>query len=768
MKRNISKFIISCIVLISALSVLTFAYSNEPKTANDEVINTIKLLEIANGDQHGNMNFDKEVTRAEFIKMVINASSAKETAAGIKLNVSLFPDVKNSFWGAGYISIAINNGLINGYVDGTFKPNNTVTLEEAATIVLRLLGYTNSDLTGSYPTAQLQKYDSLELDENISAERGDKLTREQCMILLYNTLSTKTKQGQIYCTTIGYSANSEGKLDYSELLENKLDGPILVSDPDMVFENTSFCKNEKTVYFLNNSKATDTVIKEKDVVYYSDIINTVYIYRKTATGILDSVNSGNVTLSGKMYSISTSAAKDKLSFGGSFYGDKAFVTLILGINDTVVDVENGDISKLGENDSNSSLLSMISSTLSKPIYLETVQDAASWQEKIPFPVSDATIHVNGKENNNISVQKNDVIYHSKAFNSIWIFRKTASGTIESISSPTSPTAVTVSGKSYSIVSSDAAYDLSVFGCYDVGDRITLILGINDECVAIANTSDVSGVLYGVITATGEKTYIDKNGEEYTADYITVTDTTNTVYTYEYKNTSFSVGTPVKVAFSDTVSISHIPSKIGKGTAAELSNAFKNGLFSEDCEIIDTNGKDTIKVSVNRISGTSIDPEHFIYTNSVLYYEFDSNGNICKLILKNFTGDLDEYGVVTETAKGLIRYKTDKSEKTLSSQETTCSVGAARFRKESGTISTATALSGTVENIDSFTSAAVYDSNGNEYKCADNVKVFIKNAGIYTYADISDINTQNYTLTAYFDKSPSYGGRIRVIIAARKV
>ena len=72
-----------CVAAISLFSVSASAYSNEPQTASDEVINVIKLLEIANGDQNGNMNFDKEVTRAEFVKMAINASTSKETAANI-------------------------------------------------------------------------------------------------------------------------------------------------------------------------------------------------------------------------------------------------------------------------------------------------------------------------------------------------------------------------------------------------------------------------------------------------------------------------------------------------------------------------------------------------------------------------------------------------------------------------------------------------------------------------------------------------------------
>ena len=749
------------------LSMTAFA-DNGAKAASDEVINVVKLLEIANGDQHGNMNYDKHVTRAEFVKMAISASSSKETAAKIKLNVSLFPDVKNSYWGAGYISVAIDNGLVNGYLDGTFKPNNNVTLEEAATIVLRLLGYTDSDFLGSYPASQLKKYEDLKLDENISATRGDKLTREECMLLLYNALSAKMKNGNTYCTTLGLSTNSEGKLDFSALLEDKLDGPIIVKDASTAFDGTAFIEDENTEYVLNNAKSSRASLKENDVIYYSDVINTVFIYRKTATGIVNKADSSSVTLSGKPYFLSTAQAKDKLSLGGEFNEEKSFVTLVLGINDGVVDVMKGDISKITENDSNSTHLSMISETISKPLYIKTTADAGNWESLIPFPADNAVKYLNGKETQEMSITSGDVIYYSKAFNSIWVYKKTVSGNIEQITPAASPTSVTVAGKTYSVATSDAAYDLSIYGSFEVGDRVTLSLGINDECVAVNDTSSVSGVLYGVITATGEKTYTAKDGEKYTADYITVVDTTNTAYTYEYSKKYLSVGDAVKVAFSDNVVISKLSTEVGKGTAALLCDAIKNGKFADDCEIIDVNGTETIKIKPERLSGTHIDVEQFTFTTIVLYHEFDENGLLSKLILKDFTGDTYEYGIVTYSSSGAIKYMTDKTEKNLSGQDIGCSVGPARFSKSNGQTVSASSLTGSLDNIVAITSYAIYDDKDNEYLLSDDVKVFIKNAGSYSYSSISEIAKGDYKLSAYYDKLPKYGGRIRVIIAIRNV
>ncbi len=763
-----NKIIICLLAIICTLTLTAFAFEDSPVSASSETINVIKLLEIANGDQNGRMNFDKPVTRAEFVKMAINASASKETAANIRLNVSLFPDVKNSYWGAGYISVAINNGLVTGYIDGTFKPNNNVTLEEAATIILRLLGYTNADLVGTYPSAQLQKYSDLELDEGINAIRGDNLTREECMILIYNALSSKTKQGTVYCETLGFSTNNEGKLDYTALLEDKLSSPILVKNTESIFSDTEFNEDENTKYILNNTEADKTSIKEGDVIYYSEIINTVFIYRKTATGIVTSSSNTSVSVSGKTYNIATALAKSKLSFGGEFNESKAFITLILGINDGVVDVVKGDTGKISENDDNTSLLSMIDETISNAVYIKDNASADKWENLIPFPAENAKIYLNNKEIASPVVLTHDVLYYSKAFSSIWIYRKTVSGAIEEISPTTSPTSVTVSGRSYSVATSDAAYDLSLYGSYKIGDRATLILGLNDECVAIESTSVTSKLLYGVITATGEKQYTDGDGEQYTADYVTVTDTTATTYTFEHSKRYLDVGDAVKVVVGDTVTVTKLDTDIGKGPASILSYAIKNGNFSEDCEIIETNGTDVIKVLPSRISGIQIDVDMFLYSSPVLYYSFDDEGNISMLILKNLTGDIDEYGVVLSSSDGRIEYLTGKTKKTFTTEGSGCSKGAAKFIVENGSIVAASSLLGCVEDIFAITSSAIYDEKDKEYLVDEDVKVFISTATDYKYSSIAEVTAGNYVCKAYFDKLPENGGRIRVIIATRKV
>ena len=77
---------------------------------------------------------------------------------------------------------------MSGYSDGTFRPDQAVTLEEGCSAVLNLLGYDVTALSGSFPTAQLNKASQLGLLADLSCSRGENMTLEDGAVLLYNAL----------------------------------------------------------------------------------------------------------------------------------------------------------------------------------------------------------------------------------------------------------------------------------------------------------------------------------------------------------------------------------------------------------------------------------------------------------------------------------------------------------------------------------------------------------------------------------------------------
>lgn len=87
---------------------------------------------IITGYADGSFRPDASVTRAEFAAI---ASRFERLTEGTKS----FSDVPSSHWAAKYINFAATRGWVNGYADGTFQPNNSITRAEVAAVTCRLL-----------------------------------------------------------------------------------------------------------------------------------------------------------------------------------------------------------------------------------------------------------------------------------------------------------------------------------------------------------------------------------------------------------------------------------------------------------------------------------------------------------------------------------------------------------------------------------------------------------------------------------------------------
>ena len=110
--------------------------------------------------------------------------------------VTIFPDVKPSHWASSYINMAAKGrGIISGYPDGSFYPDRTVTLGHAVTILLRVLGYKDEDIGGVWPDSYLAVAKSIGLTEGIYATGSAGVTRAQAARLFLNLLNTKTAKG---------------------------------------------------------------------------------------------------------------------------------------------------------------------------------------------------------------------------------------------------------------------------------------------------------------------------------------------------------------------------------------------------------------------------------------------------------------------------------------------------------------------------------------------------------------------------------------------
>ena len=335
MKKRIISLALVALMLLSMVPAALAAKA----VSVSEAAMTLAALDIMVGDQSGNLNLGAAVTRAEFIKIATAASVYKDNV-GAEASVAPYPDVPRSHWAAGYIQAGVSAGLINGYLDGTFRPNNTITLAEGVTIGLRLLGYTDSDFTGAYPSGQMNLYRSMDLDTGVSAsDNSTPLTRQDCLFLAYNLLTATNKQGLVHITTLGYSLTPAGEIDLVSLVNRAMEGPVIAEGSWR--SQIPFDVNGASVT-RNGLASTVSAIQSGDVVYYSKSMRSLWVYRNHVTGTYqqampNTANPTTIVVAGNSYSFETSAAAFDASDLGAFAPGDA-VTVYLGRSNTVAAV----------------------------------------------------------------------------------------------------------------------------------------------------------------------------------------------------------------------------------------------------------------------------------------------------------------------------------------------------------------------------------------------------------------------------------------------
>lgn len=97
---------------------------------------------IVDGYEDGSFGPERNITRAEFAAIVVRSLGLSANAS----SSSTFSDVQSGDWYAGVVSAAVQSGLVDGYEDGTFRPNAQINREELAAMVVRALAYAGKDV----------------------------------------------------------------------------------------------------------------------------------------------------------------------------------------------------------------------------------------------------------------------------------------------------------------------------------------------------------------------------------------------------------------------------------------------------------------------------------------------------------------------------------------------------------------------------------------------------------------------------------------------
>ncbi len=189
------KRILAITAAATVFSTVFSAYAASPA-------DTLSEKGIIEGYEDGQLHLESTLTRAEFTKMFAEAF-LKDTAE-IEIN---FTDVPKNYWGKKYIAKAVRASVISGFEDGTFRPEEKVTYEQAVTMLVSYLKKADLLFTpNAYPEGYAAEAIDMGIADSVAALIGDVITRGDAVYLIDNT--------------INYQENKKNDEEYQETLWN--------------------------------------------------------------------------------------------------------------------------------------------------------------------------------------------------------------------------------------------------------------------------------------------------------------------------------------------------------------------------------------------------------------------------------------------------------------------------------------------------------------------------------------------------------------------
>ena len=312
-----------------------------------DVVDTMVSLGVVEGFEDGSFQPNGTVTRAQMAKMIYVLRTGKSDASAYNDDKTSFTDI-GSHWARGYIKYCQSLGIIAGKSNTKFVPNEKVSAQEAAKMLLVTLGY-DANKAGLVGTNWAAKTNALAdengLLEDVNTSFTGPCPRQYAAQLIYNTLDANTvvwrDDAYTNVNVIGGKNQTVGQ-KYMGLLDT--DDSILLSvkeDSKGTFTVKSAAKNAKNEYVVTTftkvgkdytdllGQKVDVLAKATDKVYgiYATSANDVAV--KSTVGDLDKLKVDTLKIDGTEYDIASGAQVYTTSLGvtsGALHGGVAYNT----------------------------------------------------------------------------------------------------------------------------------------------------------------------------------------------------------------------------------------------------------------------------------------------------------------------------------------------------------------------------------------------------------------------------------------------------------
>lgn len=201
--------------LLIAVFLMGFAFvpavcaQSEPSNDKADVLNKLTIVK-GNGS---NYNLAGQLKRSEAAAFIVRIMGKEKYVLSNtqKFSAVKFPDVPAASWFAPYVGFCEEQGIIGGYVDGSYGPNDNISEKAFLKIVLGALGYRDGTDFNWNNIYQVALSVGLVTDTAYQTKKDDnkQYTRENVIKVLYNSLNLKKKDTK---TTIVQNMIAEGAI----------------------------------------------------------------------------------------------------------------------------------------------------------------------------------------------------------------------------------------------------------------------------------------------------------------------------------------------------------------------------------------------------------------------------------------------------------------------------------------------------------------------------------------------------------------------------
>ena len=716
MKKRFLALLLAVCIAASMLVLPASAAGNNP------AVQVAVTLGGLTADQTGEAALDAALSRGQLAKLLTAFSVYRESAASQGTTGKLFSDVTADNCWAPYIRIAVQQGWLSGYTDGSFRPDNGVTLEEACTAVLKLLGYDVTTLSGSFPAAQLNKASSLGPRANLSRKQGEAMTRADGAVLLYNALTAATSEGSVYGTSLGFTVTN-GQLDTSSILLRSLEGPFVAGSS----EHLPFVP--ATVY-RNDSQTDSAQLDPYDVYYYNQSAKTVWIYSRRAAGRITAVSPSasaptSVTVAGVSYTLASSAAASQLSsLNGGGVGQ--VVTLLLGMNNEAVAVLTGEQAD--------EVFYGVVQSASRSLIEENGADV---QQTVTVACTDGVTRA-------VNVDK------SLNYPAGWLVEITVDENGENVTA--------LREKS---VTGTFNAEGTALGEYPLADDVQILDTTTEGVAGTVRPSRLSGV---TLSASDVKYYTTNAAGK--IDRLILDDVTGDLWTYGVLDDVRNLVTHLTTSGSAGSTDNGSNASSGSSNASDSSSTGSSGSTSAAGKIVSDVGGIVLPSTSEMLWGILDGSIGSAVWESVTSSTSSLASYLLKLGANNTTGLLSKTLNYFGTGANYVCYVNGtQTTYQTSVKYPVLAGGIAVGKTASGRVKTMRQLLPVV--VDQLGAASVRSGNA-RYETADAMQVYLWYKGAYYATTLSQINTEEYNLIGWYDNNGSAAGKkIRVLIAVKK-